>query len=117
MASSVLTGYGPSSSPANQFQHLLFNGDARKFDQWEVRIMGYLKIKKLKKVMFPEDMNALPADDAEKNELAFAEICQFLDETSLSLVMRDARDKGREAIQILREHYVGGSKSYHCTQN
>ena len=110
MASSVLTGYGPSSSPANQFQHLLFNGDARKFDQWEVRIMGYLKIKKLKKVMFPEDMNALPADDAEKNELVFAEICQFLDETSLSLVMRDARDKGREAMQILREHYVGGSK-------
>ena len=48
--------------------------------------MGYLKIKKLKKVMFPEDMNPLPDDDAEKNDLAFAEIYQFLDETSLFLV-------------------------------
>ena len=110
MASGNSIGYGPSSTPTNQFQHLLFNGDGRKFDQWEVRIMGYLRIKKLKKVVCPEDINSLPTDDATNNELAFAEICQFLDETSLSLVMRDARDDGRKALKIIREHYAGRSK-------
>ena len=36
-----------------------------------------------------------------KNAEAFAELIQFLDERSLALVMRDARDKGREAFKIL----------------
>ena len=110
MTSEDLTGYGPSSVPSNQFQHLMFNGDERRFDQWEVRIMGYLTIKKLKKVVIPDDVNNLPEDDALNNELVFAQICQFLDETSLSLVMRDARDDGRKALKILRDHYAGRSK-------
>ena len=38
-----LTGYGPS----NQWQNLMFDGDERKFEQWEVRILGYMQIKKL----------------------------------------------------------------------
>ena len=35
---------------------------------------------------------------------------RFLEETSLSLVMRDARNDGRCALKILREHYAGRSK-------
>ena len=43
-------------------------------------------------------------DDAEKNAEAYAELIQFLDERSLSLVMRDAEDDGRAALEILKEH-------------
>ena len=100
------TGYGPQT----QWQQLYFNGDERKFEQWEIRMLGYLKIRKLKGTICRTDEANLPADDASKNELAFAEICQFLDETSLELIIRDARDDGRKAFKILKEHYAGSSK-------
>ena len=45
-----------------------------------------------------------------KNEEAFAELIQFLDDKSLSLVMRDAVDDGRKALRILRQHYAGSGK-------
>ena len=111
MASGIFTGYGPSHAPFNQWQNLLFNRDDRKYEQWEVRILGYTKIKKLKDVVCAENPPA-PEDNEgqDNNELAYAEICQFLDETSLSLVMRDARNDGRCALKILREHYAGRSK-------
>ena len=48
--------------------------------------------------------------DDDENERAFAELIQYLDKSSLSLVMKDARDKGREAFSILKEHYAGFSK-------
>lgn len=38
---------------------------------------------------------------------AYAELMQFLDDKSLSLVMRDAADSGRAALQILRDYYAG----------
>ena len=40
----------------------------------------------------------------------FAQLIQCLDDRSLSLVMRDAKDNGRKALQILRNHYMGKSK-------
>ena len=93
-------GYGPS----NQWQNLLFNGDERKYEQWEVRFLWYLKIKKLKDIAVPADPANPPTDaDAQsKNELIYAELCQFLDDTSLSLVIREAKDDGRKALKILR---------------
>src|SRR6218665_329968 len=48
--------------------------------------------------------------DAEKNAEAFAELIQCLDDRSLSLVIRDARDNGKKALEILREHYLCKSK-------
>lgn len=42
---------------------------------------------------------------ADKNELAFAELIQFLDDKTLHLIMRDAPDNGRKALSILREHF------------
>ena len=48
--------------------------------------------------------------DAAKNEEAFAELIQFLDDKSLALVMRDAQDDGRKALKILRAHYTGTGK-------
>ena len=55
-------------------------------------------------------ITATPTNDSEKNAQAFAELIQFLDDRSLSLVMRDALDKGREALLILKQHYQGSSK-------
>lgn len=55
----------------------------------------------------------LPADneeDEEKNNEAYAELIQFLDDKILSLVMRDAADDGHEALKILREYLAGKGK-------
>ena len=97
----ILTGYGPR----NQWQNLTFDGDERKFELWEQKILGYMKLKKLK-----ETLVGTGDIDAEKNELAYAELIQFLDERSLTLIMRDAPDDGRAAFQILRDRYAGKGK-------
>ena len=99
----ISTGYGPSAN--NQWQNITFDGDERKFELWEVKILGYMKIKKLKDVFVGEETVT-----AERNELAFSELIQFLDERSISLIMRDARDDGRKAFKILQEHYAGSGK-------
>ena len=46
----------------------------------------------------------------ERNEKAYNELIQFLDDKSLSFVMREASDNGREALRILRDHYAGKGK-------
>ena len=48
--------------------------------------------------------------DEDKNEEAHAELIQFLDEKSLSLIMRDAADDGPIALTILRDHNAGVGK-------
>ena len=48
--------------------------------------------------------------DVEKNIDSFAQLILCLDDRSLSLVMRDAKDDGRKALKILRNHYMGKSK-------
>jgi len=63
-----------------------------------------MRLQKLKDFIAPARADA--EVDADKNE-AFAELIQFLDDKSLPLVMRDARDNGRKALQILRQHYAG----------
>ena len=75
-------GYGSRS-------HLLFNGEEGKYELWEVKFLGYLRTVKLHDVVSAE------APNAEKNAQVFAELVQLLDDTSLSLIMRDAKDKGK----------------------
>lgn len=48
--------------------------------------------------------------DADKKADAFAELIQCLDDTSLSLIIRDARDDGGKALNILRRHYLPSGK-------
>ena len=48
--------------------------------------------------------------DTERNEEAYNELIQFLDDKSLSLIMREASGDGREALRILRDHYAGKGK-------
>jgi len=98
-----LTGYGPR-------MRLVFDGDEKKCElwEWEVKFLGYMRLQKLHNVFVPLEGEDPPS--VEKNAEAFAELIQCLDDRSLSLVIRDARDDGRTALQILRDHYLGKSK-------
>ena len=102
----MLTGYGPSKGP-------LFDGDERKFELWEIKFLGYLRLKKLDTIFTPlaEDANEeTRAADATKNADVFAELIQTLDDRSLTLIIRDAANDGRKALAILREHYRSKGK-------
>ena len=102
MALCKLSGYGPSN-------RLLFDGDELKYELWEIKFLGYLRTKKLSYVLQSE--NSVEGRDRVKdNELIFAELVQMLDDKSLALVFRDAKDDGCLALKILRTHYVGSSK-------
>ena len=100
MANSI--GYGTQTARNNLF----FDGNEEKYGIWECKFLAHMRIKKLKKVIIPDG----PAATADQREDAFAELVQFLDERSLSLVMRDAVDDGRKALKILRNHYAGHGK-------
>ena len=64
-----------------------------------------MKLRELKTtILSDEDVNP------SKNEEAFAELIQFLDDKSLSLIIRDAVDDGRNALKILRAHFAGTGK-------
>ena len=106
-----ITGYGPSA-------RLIFDGDERKFELWEIKFLGYLRLKKLDAILTPlaEDANKeARAADATKNADAYAELIQCLDDRSLTLVIREAANDGRKALSILREHYRSKRKPIPCT--
>jgi len=86
----------------------LFDGDEAKYELWEIKFLGYMRLHKLHDVILAE--NEPEEDNVSKNIDAFAQLIQCLDDRSLSLVKRDARDDGRKALQILRNHYMGKSK-------
>ena len=97
------TGYGPS-----RYSRLYFNGESEKYDIWEEKFLGYLKIKKIKEVVTSKD--TLTTEQKSKNEEAYAELIQLIDDNSLALIRKDAKDDGRKALAILREHYAGKGK-------
>ena len=103
MAHGSSTGYG--SQVRGKWENLMFDGDSDHYEQWEIKFLAYMKLRKLKKTILPSE-----AIDNNKNEEAFSELVQFLDDTSLGLIIRDARDNGRKALEILREHYAGTGK-------
>ena len=97
----LTAGYEPS-------RRLLFDGDEAKYELWEIKFLGYMRLHKLHDVILAEDEPE--GDDVSKTIDAFAQLIQCLDDRSLSLVMRDAKDDGRKALKILRNHYMGKSK-------
>ena len=98
------TGYGPRSD--SRRKRLTFNGDEKEYESWEAKFLGHLPMLKLKTTILPSE--DLP--DEAKNEECYAELIQFLDGRSLSLVMRDAADDSRKALKILREHHARQNK-------
>lgn len=97
MDSTHRTGYGPRS-------RLCFDGNEDKYELWEIKFFAHLRLQKLSRVFEDAEVNA------SKNADVFAELVQVLDDKSLSLVIRDAKDDGINAMKILREYYLGSSK-------
>ena len=97
----IATGYGPS---VTRTQRILFDGDERNFTLWETKFLGYMRIRNLHQIFKDLDNDNFPVDE-NKNEETYAELVQVLDDRSLSLIMRDAKDDGRKALKILRNHY------------
>lgn len=81
---------------------LVLNGDENNFELWEVKFLGHMRMLGLKDTILSTDDDP----DPEKNEECYAELIQFLDDKSLSLVTREAADDGSKALQILRSHYA-----------
>lgn len=46
------------------------------------------------------------AQDDKLNANAYCALVPLLDNTSLGLIFRDTKDKGRESLRVLREHYI-----------
>lgn len=107
-----VTGNGPRRSTGGWQQRLVFDGDEDKYELWEVKFLGHMRILGLKNLIV-STYNV----DTETNAECYAELIQFLDDRSLSLVMREASDDGRKAIKILRNHYTSQGKVSPCTQN
>ena len=100
----------------SHWSRLVFDGDERNYELWETKFLAHLRLQGLKGTILKEPVSNEDGDeeesddDAEKNAEAYAELIQFLDDRSLSLVMREAADNGRRALQILREYYAGKGK-------
>ena len=74
-----------------------------------VKFLGYMRLQKLHEVVVRvESEKEVP--DAAKLANAFAELVQCLGDRSLALVIREAKDDGRKALKVLREHYQGKGK-------
>ena len=48
------TGYGPSHRNGC-WDTLYFDGDENRYEHWEVKMLAYMKLKKLKKYILPTD--------------------------------------------------------------
>ena len=103
-----------TSSTSSRWSRLVFDGDEKNYELWETKFLGHLRLQKLKDTILnapqaPVEASVLEEDTA-KNAEAYAELIQFLDDKSLSLVMREAPDDGRGALKILRVYYAGKGK-------
>ena len=102
MATSTnLTGYGPRRG-------LVFDGDESKYELWEVKFLSLMRIQKLHDVFVPSEGEE--ALDEVKKANGFAKLVQHLDNRSLCLIIREAKDNERKALKVLREHYQGIGK-------
>ena len=84
----------------------MFDGDENNYEHWEVKFLGYMRLQKLHGVVVRAEGEE-DAPDAGKLANAFAELVQCLEDRSLAPVIREAKDDGRKALQVLREHYQG----------
>ena len=74
---------------------------------WETRYINYLYTldKGVYKAIVPQGDDE-DYDFDSKNKWAYAELVQVLDERSLQLIINDAPDNGRLALQVLRQHFA-----------
>ncbi len=99
----------PREAVTSRWSRLVFDGDEKNYELWETKSLGHLYLQGLKETILNEPSDE-DEEDAAKNAEAYAELIQFLDDKSLSLVMWEAADDGRAALEILREYYAGKGK-------
>ena len=104
-----------NDSTSSRWSRLCFDGDEQKYELWEAKFLAHLLLQGLKDTILnepeaPADGEENEEEEEDKNALAYAELIQFLDDKSLSLVMREAADDGRKALGILRGYYAGKGK-------
>nr|XP_055073099.1 uncharacterized protein LOC129453068 [Misgurnus anguillicaudatus] len=93
----------------SRWSRLVFDGDEKNYELRETKLLGHLYLQGLKETILSESFEE-DEEDTAKNAEAYAELIQFLDDKSLSLVMREAADDGRAALKILQEYYAGKGK-------
>ncbi|GAB1602680.1 hypothetical protein Ahia01_000547800 [Argonauta hians] len=108
MSQSQLTNTAKGYGSKHHIRHI-FNGDERDYEIWEVKFFGLMRIRGLQNILSSLDEEQNDFDDNENLDL-FAELTQSLDDKSLSLIIRDARNNGRKAFKILRDHYLPKGK-------
>ena len=59
---------------------------------------------------YPNSVVGAATESKEGYPEVFASLVQFLDDKSVNLSIRDARNDGRKAMKILRVHFKGSSK-------
>ena len=91
MATWISKCYGPRAAKP------FFDGDESKYELWEVKFLGYLRIQHLHQIILSPTDKDDGMDFVEKNATIFAKLIQYLDNKSLSLAIRDAWDNGRKA--------------------
>ena len=92
-------GYGHSRS-VGKWDALYFSGDEKDWELWEERFSCYMRQKKLHTVINTDDRL-----DGNKNAEAYSELVAYLDNRSVGLIMRDAKNDGQNAMKILQAHY------------
>ena len=94
--------YGPMISRLHLY------GNEGRYELWEIKFLAYLWLDVL--IKSRQRWWCVPPDLREINEKVFAKLIHILDDKSLSLIIRDAKDDCRQALKILREFYIGNTK-------
>ena len=65
-----MTGYGNSVTHSTAYNRLYFDGSVEKYELWEVKFLGHLRIQKLLSFLKSEEENE------DKNGRIYAELVQ-----------------------------------------
>lgn len=103
------TGYGPSHVTTSS-KRPEFDGNSEKYELFESKLIGHMRRLKMHTVILPVEEGGSETVDKEKDADAYAELIQCLDDMSLNLIFRDAKDQSRKALEILRSHYMSSEK-------
>ena len=85
----------------------MFDRDESKYELWEVKFLGCMRLQKLYDVVIPKEGETSPPN-AEKSASAFAELVQCLDDTRVSRKLRPR--KIRPQTSDLRAPKLGQRK-------
>ena len=103
----TLTVYGPRRDNGSRWSR---RRRRRWRKIWNLRNLSHLRSLRLKDAILDVNFTGDKEDDV-RNKEASVEPVQFLDDKSLSSIMREVADNGRKALNILRWHYTGKGKS------